>query len=302
MAEIRTYPYLTVDSSHIVVTENWHYSDGAEDIELENILHHWDATSVLIAEIALKLDLKQILQDCGLGTDAMLRLVIGWRSSGTMLRGHGTRIDLTSSNTKQSMKLKVQISGTEVAHDIGLFVALILVSAGKNPHKLSASVPGSVLWINENHLTLNDAGLYFPIEVIDFAAREWKVPLKSAWYLEWDPFDLDQTVFGDIQLYLNSAHPTVLNALSSSETLSDIFQQVLFFDVARMLILGGLSNPDFMQDPTQYPEGSIGFAIYNLLCEYFPDETVETLLEKRNDKNLFEAMLQHHLSFLKIQR
>jgi hypothetical protein len=299
MAEVKAYPYLTVEASHIAVTGNWVYSNGEGHVDLELLLRNWDVASNLEAEITLRVDLKHILQDCGLGEDAILRLAIGWRSSGTMLRGNGTRIDLNSLHAKQQMTLRVQVSGTEVSHDITLFVALILISAGQNAHKLSPNIPGSVLWINENRLPLNDTGLHFPTEIIDFRNRDWKVPSNSAWYLEWNSSDLHQTIFGDIQLYLNASHSTVINAIVSDQSLSDIFQQFLFFDVARMLIEGALTNTDFVEDPTQFPEGSIGFLIHNIFREYFSTETPASLLRKSNDKNLFEAILQHNLSFLK---
>lgn len=299
MIEIRSYPYLTPNPKHVTTLEDWHYYKSDHKVDLNELMHDWDSATEIDAEIKLKLNLKKILRDCGLGDDAKLRLVTGWRSSGTMLRGNGNRIDLDTNNSRSPLLLKVHINGTEVFHDFTVFAALILVSSGTEDHRLSPTVPGSVLWITENRILLNDYNLYFPTEIIDFNSARWGTLPDAAWYLQWDANDLFQTVFGDVQLYLNSAHPSILSALVNEQSTSDLIHQVLFFDIARNLIIGALSNQEFVNAPGDYPEGTIGAVIYNIICEYFPSESVAILHEKSKDKSLFEAVLQHHIGFLK---
>ncbi len=299
MAEIRTYPYLTPDPKHIVVTRDWQYFDALGEAELKNLLLDWEPTTVLDGEITVRLDLPGILRACGLGSDAKLRLVAGWRSSGTMLRGSGTRVDLSTNNSKRPITVRVSVSAAEVSHDLVLFAALILVTPGSQAHRLSPKVPGSVLWLTENRILVDNESLYFPTEITDFRSRTWDVPSEAGWYLQWDPEDLYQSVFSDVQLYLNASHPAVSSTLVAKESPSDMLQQILFFDLARTLIIGALANPEFVNDPTQYPEGSAGAAVHNIICEYFPNETAASLYAKSKSPSLFEATLQHHLAFLK---
>ncbi|GAB4523342.1 MAG: hypothetical protein OHK0046_36910 [Anaerolineae bacterium] len=299
MTQIKTYPYLTADPKRVTLVQDWRYLDASGSVEPAEMLENWEPTAFVEADITLRVDLDGIMQDCGLAHDAQLRLVAGWRSSGTMLRGQGSRVDLNSKNASELIRLKVRINGTDVARDIMLFAAVILVDAGFQPEALSPTTPGSVIWVTEHILLLEDEFQYFPIELTDFSAKDWLVPADAAWYLEWDAGDLYQIAHDDVKLYLNSVHNVVLEALADNQSTSDVFENFLLFDIARNLILGALANPQFVEDPLQYPDDTIGAVINGLIREYFPDYTVTSLYKMSQNRSLFEAQLQHYLRFLR---
>lgn len=299
MGEIKSYPYLTPSAAAIVIRQEWQLYDDELIVEPAQFLSTWNPALMIEAEIVLSVDLDVVLRECQLSNDARLRVVTGWRSSGTMLRGNGQSADVLASNSNQDIRLRVEADGRHVLHDVFLFAGLILVSVGSTANPLAPRLPGAILWQNEKRLVLNAVDLQFPTEIVNFSERSWPVPEYAAWYLQWDPTDLHQLVFGDVRLYLNSRHPLVLGALSGNQNVTDTMQNFVFFDLARTLIRGALSNPEFVADPNQFPEDTIGAVIRDILAHQFPDYSVKALHTMLADPALFEAYLQHHLNFLR---
>lgn len=300
MREIRTYPYLTPKIETVKIQKDWQLIDANRSLvnDPDAFLAEWDPAQSIYAKIEIVTSLQTLLDDCGLAPDSRLRAVSGWRSSGTMLRSAGQVADLIESNSEKPIVLAVEVSGTNVSYDVTFFAAIILISAGDKSDPLAPKLPGSVLWFKERSYNLNNYHLLFPIELIDFRLLEAQIPANAAWYLDWNPSDLHQTVLGDVRLYLNSAHPMALQAIMGESSSTEIIQNYVFFDIARTLLLEALKNKDFSDTPNYYPQGSVGSLIQNIISEYFLDENLHSLRNLAKDVSLFEAYLQHRLEFL----
>lgn len=299
MPEIKVYPYLRPDDDAISVIEDWHFREEDLFNYQDGVIKDWDPAVNIDATIILKVDTESVLSSCQLASNAKLRLVTGWRSSGTMLRDSGQIVDLQSSNADRPLELCVQVDGINLSRDVVLFATLILVNAGSTDKPLAPKIPGAVLWTTEQRVILDETALRFPTEFVAFSERDWPIPTHSAWYLQWDPDDLHQLLFGDIRLYLNADHPVVLQALSGQQKNTELIQNFIFFDLARTLLLGALTNSHFVESPTSYPAGTIGATIYSMLKEYFPKQSIKKIKNKTKDISLFNASLQARLNFLR---
>lgn len=299
MPEIKAYPYLVPNDDAISIIQDWYLQEKELFTYQDGVIEDWDPAVNIDAEIVLEVDLEAILSDCNFASDARLRLVTGWRSSGTMLRDSGQMVDLQPSNTNRPLKLCIEVDGINLARDVILFAALILVNAGSTDKPLAPKIPGAVLWKTEQRVILDETALRFPTEIAAFSERDWPIPTHSAWYLQWDSNDLSQSIFGDVRLYLNKDHPVVLQALSGQQTNTEIVQNFIFFDLARTLLLGALSNSHFVANPASYPQGTIGAVIHNILKAQFPNQSVKKLEKMTKDTSLFNAYLQARLNFLR---
>jgi len=298
MSQINSLPYLTPRMDRIEVSD-WYRLDGDESIPLGELLEDWDAAVDIHMKVAARIDLDGIYEDCQLSPDAQLRFAASWHSAGTGLRGKASAVDLNKSHHSVPLDIKVKVRGTDIAKTLNVALCLVLVSPGTPRSGLTPRLAGSILWQRNKHVLLEGESARFPVELVDFAAKSWAVPSNAGWFLQWDPDDLSQTILGDIRLYLNANHAVVSKAINGKEPEDHIVREMIFFDVARSLVVGALANDDFVQDASQYPNGTVGAAVRDILENRFQGRSFSSLRSQMQTRNLFEARLQEHLHFLR---
>jgi hypothetical protein len=132
------------------------------------------------------------------------------------------------------------------------------------------------------------------VSAVDFSSIPRLEP-GAAWTVDWRPADLADPAMGAVRLLVNSGNPRIRAAVvsSSAEPGAEILRAAIQHDVARRLILSVLDVEDFVEDPGQFPEGSIGRAIADLLSIHWPSDDAPALAARARDfPQMFEMELQ----------
>lgn len=293
MSLIKKQPYFLPKSERMKV-KAWNLIKDGDLLPLDQLFPDWDAAMPVHVSVTVEADLLAVLQDCQLSLDSKLRLATTWHSPKTGLRGRGNFIDLTSLSTPP-WTLELKVDGTELAQSIVVRVALVLINPGSESGQLAPKRPGSRLWSEERTILLEGETARFPVELIDFSKSSW-LPEYAAWFLDWNPDDFEQTLLGDIRLYINSKHDRVKAAVSGQNKSESALREIIYFDVARAMIIAALKNDEFIRNPRQYQDDTIGAAIRRLIQIHFPNDSFISLRSAYKEyPNRFECQLQHAL-------
>lgn len=297
MSRIVTYPYLRPLADK-VRAESWQTGggDGPEEV-LADTLPHWDCNTPVLARRTVHIDAAGVRKDCALEPSDLLRIITVWHSSGTSLRGAGRSIDILPGAAQLSVLLDLEVDGTLLAGDITIRTQLILAQSGTNSRSLKPTFAGSVLWEEEKKILLEGLSARFPVEAIDFSRTSW-LPNDAGWFLDWDSNDLHQRMLGGPRLYVNSAHPSVIKAVTSTmpDAESRAIVDAVYFDVGQKLIRGALESDEFVHDTSIFPQGSVGAVIRRLIAITFPGDTPEGLRSMMSERaSIFDALLQDRL-------
>ncbi len=293
MSKLRSLPYLTPSPERIVVGA-WHTTHQNGDYGvLPKVLPEWDPAVSIQAETVVKVDTPSIFDECQLNLDAVLRLAVIWSSKGSGLSGHNTYQDIHFSNHQREIALSIDVQGINLAKQVDLVVVLVLADPGKSPLRFSPKLKGSTLFREAYSLQLEGEGSRFPTEVIDFSETQFAD--EAGWVLEWNPAELEQSILGDVRLYINSQHGRVKDAVSTTGDIGFDIRETIRFDVARTLIYGALENQHFVDNPEHYEDGSVGAAVFSMLRLYFPQDTLSDLRTRIQQPQAFEPQLQAKL-------
>jgi hypothetical protein len=293
MSLIKRLPYLCPSSENISI-EDWQISKNGSIQPLEITMPSWDPAVSIKTFTRISINTEKVFLECGLKHDAKLLLAAVWSSAGTVLRGVGERIILTSKSETQKLTIAVDIEGVLLANWVELSINLVLIDVGSTNNPFAAKYPGSILFRSPIfRLYIQGEGARFPVEVIDFGNTQY--PNDAAWALFWDPYNLHQTIYGDLRLYINSKHERVREAVSNDKPNNRDIQEAIRFDIARMLIEGALRNEEFINNPDTYSRDSVGFVIKNMIQNYFPNISLSNLREDFSNPQTFEPKLQDRL-------
>jgi hypothetical protein len=290
MKQVQRRPYLTPYPDRVVI-ESWEQQIGEQLVPLGNRLPGWDPGTDIQVRAEVSVNVEGIYQDCRLERDAVLRLVLIWESSGTKLRGSGSVTDLSFIASSGHAALTAHIDGKLLADTVTLFVKLLFVSPGTTRHQLVPKLSGSILLETPPHkILLEGDGARFPIEVIDFTTTNF--PHQAGWYLAWDPNNLEESLLGDVRLYVNSRHPQIAAAVSDIRPETSGIREAIRLDLAQTLIRGALQNPTFIENPERFISGTIGAAVRAMIRLYFDGYQLESVRELTRQPHEFSAYLQ----------
>lgn len=292
MSVIQRLPYLTPTYEHIEIGD-WHLVNDEDVDVLGELLPNWDPALDIRATVEVKLNLEGIYQACRLKPDAVLRLAAVWESPGTVLKGRGAFTDVQVFHSPQQAQLTVEVEGIKLASKLNFTVNLILLYAGAEPEPLAPKMIGSILAQKTQSVLLEGEGARFPTEVIDF--KDTHYPSEAGWALYWDPDNLEQTVSGEVRLFINSQHQRIVRAVSKQLPEDYGIREAMRFDLARTLIYGALGNSEFVEEPDNYKYGTIGASIRNMLRLYFPETSFSQLRANSLQPQSFDPKLQDRL-------
>lgn len=292
MSVIQRLPYLTPPAEYIDIGEWYLLNDEDVDV-LGELLPNWDPALNIRAAVEVKLDLEGIYQSCRLGQDAVLRLAAIWESPGTVLKGRGDSTDLQLYQSPEQMQLTMEVEGIKLAQKLNLIVNLILLHPGSNPQALAPRNIGSILAQKSQSVLLEGEGARFPTEVIDF--KDTHYPSDAGWALYWDPDNLEQTISGEVRLFINARHERIVRAVSKNLPEDYGIRESVRFDLARTLIYGALANMEFVEAPDSFKPGTVGAAVRNMLRLYFPETPFSQLRTNSQQPQSFDPKLQDRL-------
>lgn len=299
MTRVQARPYLVSEPERASIL-TWTRFRGDESIPLTNSLDDWDPETNLHTAAELFLDRDGIWSDCQLPETASLAAVLTWSSPGTSIRGRGMAVPVTRNAEVDVLLLECKITGADLGRQLLLEVQIVLAEDGPTDNPMSASQMGSLIWSNARTILLEGQATRFPTQWVDFTTSPG-LPDEAAWYLDWDDFDLESLALGSIRLLLNSNNATVQRAVAAANPGETelLVLDTIRFDVARTLITGALSNQDFVADPDQYEDESVGETLRRLLAVTFPGQNASALAEAAlRNPSRFEATLKSSLRFL----
>lgn len=257
----------------------------------------WDPSVDVEVSRTLTVATDALIEETGLEEGSVVRLCAGWFCERTRTREVTDQIDLRleRASTIRELSLRVEAPGSSLAHAVVLETRVVLVTPNEGSSPISATMPGSVLWEDHSVLDLEGLGSRFPTEWADFTTSIY--PDEAAWALDWSPQDLGCSTLGAVRLLLNQKHPaSELLRQDSPSPAAKLVWDVIRLDIARQLIMGALANDDFVREPEEFAEGTLGATVRRMIRTYFPHESIPTLrsLGARNPA-LLESRLQASL-------
>jgi len=293
MTQIRKLPYLIPSLENINIGSWQIYKDG-NLCSLESTMPNWDPAVSIEAIINARINGLRVFEECGLSSDAVLSVSAIWSCEGTMLRGIGSKKIISFESSVKEYDLRVDIEGLLLSKWVELSVQLVLVKPSNIDKPFTAKYPGTILFKSSPfRVYLEGDGARFPIEVIDFENTQY--PNDAGWALFWDPYNLHQTVLGDLRLYINSRHERVRCAVSENRPEDHDLRESIRYEIAKSLVQGALSNDDFVENPDQYEPNSIGAVVRNMLQNYFPQISLADLRDDIQHSQTFDPKIQGKL-------
>lgn len=292
----KAVPYLLPPET-AMAAQPWSFTDGSE---LGDRLDHWDPFVELDLERVLEVDLDETRRACQLTEHAAFALVATWSSNRTRVTGDGTVVELGNLRGTVRTALTLTVPGSEAGGRLTLRTRLVLRSPGEEPSPISPRRIGSILWEEESNLAVEGGAARFPITATDFKAIAY-CPDEAAWFLEWDPGDLDAPVLGGMRLLVNSGHESLPDMLrsGSSDPRAAVLRSFVTFDVARSLLGGALRNDRFVDDPESFEDGTVGRMIFELLALCWPGKPIPAMRSRINeDAALVNAEIQARFGIL----
>jgi hypothetical protein len=292
----KAVPYLLPPET-AVAAQPWCFTDGAE---VGDRLDHWDPFVELDLARIVEVDLDGTRRACQLSEDAAFALVATWSSNRTRMTGDGTIVELGSLRGTVRTALTMIVPGSEAGGRLTLRTRLVLRYPGEEPSPISPRRIGAILWEEECNLAVEGGAARFPITAADFKAIAY-CPDNAAWFLEWDPGDLEAPVLGGMRLLVNSGNESIPDMLrsGSSDPRAAVLRSFVTFDVARSLIAGALRNDRFVDDPESFEDGTIGRMISELIALCWPGKPIPSMRSRINeDTAVVNAEIQARFGIL----
>lgn len=262
-------PTYLVPTGDCVEASAWTDEGGAV---IGESVDHWDPATELRFTRAVTVDLDAVREQCRLGPDAAFALIATWRApTRTRLGDVGDLVELGNLGGLVRAPVTVTIPGRESGGRLDLTTRLVMRSAGTDASPISPRRPGTVLWTETDRVALEGSAARFPMAATDFTVLA-RVPDGAAWFIEWDPQDLEAPVLGGLRLLLNSEHPRIVSAVrtASDDPAAPIVRSMIECDVARHLVRTALDNETFLRTAEGFPDESVGRLLIDLVAMVWP--------------------------------
>ena len=181
--------------------------------DLGREVDHWDSATDLQLSRVVTVDADSVRQTCQLGSASALAVTATWHSDTTRRTGGPAPVELGPNTGRLEVPVSLVIPGADVGGTLRLRTRLVLRHPGPGAGVLAPVSVGSVLWTEDQRCAVEGSAGQFPMAVLDFTRTVY--PDRAAWALSWGAGRLHEPVLGDFRLLLNSAHPTLLDAVRS---------------------------------------------------------------------------------------
>jgi hypothetical protein len=286
----RVFPYLRPPSDVVSVGPWSRLSpDGTEP--LPDTLLDWDYSTTLSLHRPLSADGLRLRELAGLPEEATVDLSVQWYATNSALRGRAWRAALPAVDAFE-IPIEFELPGDDLGGTLELVTSVTLRSSSPGASPAAPTRPGSVLWSDRHRVVLEGDNTLFPIATADF--HDLPYPTGAGWYLHVDE-DLEAAALGSILLLVNERHDVVMRAVRAASSPTEADQRVLSIlrsDVLRTLVERALTHED-LQEETEYPSGSLGALLLNVVRNAFPAFSVEALRrERQTAPALFSSRIQ----------
>jgi hypothetical protein len=272
-------PYLRTTPARL---QPWEIKVGADFAPLPEQHPGWDATVDLHLRRHVFIDGAKVREQSGLGADATVRLVAGWRSELAREKCLPYRHGLSPAGNFEGT-VDLQVPGSRLAASVVLVLGLVLVHAGKDASRLSARAPGSWLWVDEQELRLERTRGRFPMEWADFGASG--LSADAPWFLDWPNQEWSAPLLGSLRLKLNKTNPTMseLLDLPDEDPRRKLVIRSAILDVAKQLVIAALSSDDFVANEQSFPDASVGASVRALIAMALPSTSLAAARSQMRD-------------------
>lgn len=269
-------PTYLVAADDCVEAGPWTDADGSE---IGDRIDHWDPVTDLDLARAVTVDLDAVRLQCRLGSTAAFALTASWRApTRTRLGDVGAIVELGNLDGLVRAPVGLVVPGPESGGRLDITTRLVLRRAGADASPISPRRAGTVLWTETQRVALEGSAARFPMTAADFSNLA-RVPDEAAWYVEWDPQDLEAPVLGGMRLLLNTRHSRIISAVrtATDDPAAPIVRSLIECDVARHLIRAALDNEAFVGTAEGFPDESVGRLLADLIAVVWPGVPVPSL-------------------------
>lgn len=283
---------------HLVPHHGWAFSEwkvrvnGLEQ-RADEPASLWDYDAELSVSYSLRLEVDEILETVGLGSDAVLAAYI----LADCRQGQVRRSTSTPANDSGEVHLELTIEPGILASQVTLHRGVVVQEPGVGPSSILSPVhTGSRLVEDEPFpVILEGEGSRFPVETLDFD----QVGLQGAWLLDVDPgADAEDPFLGVARLLLNESHPAV-QLLSSRppDELVPLVLNALGSDSLRMMIQYAASDETYAE-PAVFPDESLGHVLHSAGENELGEPLPHLIRLLHDEPQRFEQILQGRTKYL----
>ncbi|CAL9305511.1 hypothetical protein [Streptomyces sp. R02] len=286
----RVLPY-RVPAEDVVSAETWRLVVEDGEVPLPEAMPDWDYQMDLSLRRTVRVDLERARRQSGLPDDTPLVLSAVWTATGSNLSGPAQQIPMPA-YADGIAEFDFRLRGADLGGLLLLDTALLLAERRVDARPSTPRRAGSVLWSDRQTLRLQGDAPQFPMAVIDFARTSF--PDDAAWHLQISG-GLDSATMGSLLLLVNERNSTTANAFQKASKPGPVDRIVLsavYADAARIMVEHALNQDDFTED-TDFPEGSLGATLLNLVEQLFPGQSITDIrLRRQQSPALFASDLQ----------
>ncbi|MGW4764106.1 hypothetical protein ACWEPD_20765 [Streptomyces pseudogriseolus] len=286
----RVLPY-RVPAEDVVSAETWRLVVEDGEVPLPEAMPDWDYQMDLSLRRTVRVDLARARRQSGLPDDTPLVLSAVWTATGSNLSGPAQQIPMPA-YADGIAEFDFRLRGADLGGLLLLDTALLLAERRVDARPSTPRRAGSVLWSDRQTLRLQGDAPQFPMAVIDFARTSF--PDDAAWHLQISG-GLDSATMGSLLLLVNERNSTTANAFQKASKPGPVDRIVLsavYADAARIMVEHALNQDDFTED-TDFPEGSLGATLLNLVEQLFPGQSITDIrLRRQQSPALFASDLQ----------
>ncbi|MFC8429244.1 hypothetical protein [Streptomyces sp. NPDC057253] len=292
---VRVWPYRKpVERVH---AEQWRSGDATGE-PAPDALTAWDYTTDITLGRVVEIDLAELRKDCGLPTDAPLRLCVRYWPSTSLLRKSAFVEELPAHSDRTSCEVQISADSTQLGGFLTVETLIELATDLPAGEPFVATRAGSILWSDQKRIHLEGGAGLLPVAPVSF--REAGLPAGSAWYVSMDGGDWQQAAMGSLLVLLNEDNPAVKQAMETAQgELSGMVWSVLEVDIITDLVGRALDDDAFVDEtPSDDPDGDLTMAglVRALVRTYLarPGESAEQAIkrlrdERRRDPSRFRA-------------
>ncbi len=294
----RVLPY-RVPTEDVVSADSWRLVVEDGEVPLPEAMPDWDYQLDLSLRRTVRVDLERARRQSGLPDDAPLVLSAVWTATGSNLSGPAEQIPMSSDATGIA-EFDFRLRGADLGGLLLLDTALLLAERRVDARPSTPRRAGSVLWSDRQTLRLQGDAPQFPMAVIDFARTSF--PDDAAWHLQISG-GLDSATMGSLLLLVNERNSATAGAFQKASKPGPVDRIVLsavYADAARTMVEHALNQDDFTED-TDFPEGSLGATLLNLVEQLFPGQSITDIrLRRQQSPALFASDLQAAVKIFKV--
>lgn len=249
----------------------WHYrADDGNLLLVEGAIPGWDYLKSLGLFREVEIDGSKAASTCDLPAGAAFCVAVTAHSPSARFR----QIVFKSKELErkpEKISIHFELAGHYLSKEVRLETDILLVRPVATKTPFVATLPGSRLYGDVARIDLEGSGSRMPIEIADLTNQIPGLTAPgAAWHVLMETADLHAPTMRSLRVFLNSMEPRVIDAMQGGNRL---ILSLLGADVARRILSAAVEDDEFVANPNDYEEGSVGEAAQRLLKLCFPGQS-----------------------------